>query len=115
MRDDVECMQMQQEKAPVVACFGGQQPAMVDAPKAYIVNGVQQQQPTVVGTLNSKHLKIIGIVLIVCAVMGFIFNSVELGVGVNNYNYYGFVYGLVCHGFWNGISVKRVWFLSLVK
>jgi hypothetical protein len=93
-------VQMQQPKVPTVAYVGGQPTAA--GPPTYVM----RMQPAVVQSFNSKHSKIIGITLILCAFAGFACNSVELGVGLTQYYYYGFIWGLVCHGFWTGIMVN---------
>jgi hypothetical protein len=91
---------MQQPQAATVVFVGGQ--ATVGAPAAYVL-GVPQ--PTVITTYKRKQSIAIGIILMVSALLSFAFNSAELGVGLNGY-YWGFIWGVIGHGYWTGTMVN---------
>ena len=99
---------MQQPQVATIMYVGGQ--ATVAAPPTYLVAA---PQPTVISNYKTKQSTAIGILLTVSAILSFAFNSAELGVGLHSYEYRGYIWGVVGHGYWTGTMVNDVAILLL--
>jgi hypothetical protein len=76
-------------------------------PAAIPANYLVGVQSSIVRTYNGSGSKAIGVTLIICALLDFTFNSVQIGVGeTNQLLVNGTWIGHMSSGYWNGLSVN---------
>ena len=59
---------------------------------------------------SSRQSRVVGVTLIVCAVLSFVCNGVDLGFVLNQFaderpRFTGIIWGVACHGYWTGLPV----------
>jgi hypothetical protein len=92
-------MQMQRQEQKIPTNTSIQQ--TIAASPSYL-----RQLTSFVNEFNSRGSKAIGVTLIACAVLEFIFNSIQIGFGT--IKPYGHVFwGIICPGYWTGLSVLK--------